>query len=322
MKIHDDLLRQIESDLAINGPFIKGEQIQIKKCWHFFTDGNAINLLFENRQDFIDGMNRIFILSQKYKEVIILAFTLMDTHLHFILYGDFDICNSFIHEYVRLTSMDISIKHSENKKLKKLPIRHQIINNSWYLKTAICYVIKNAPVGGLHYNSFDYPWSSGALYFRNSSEWTTPIWKNNTTHTSLSSLANYVKRQILKTRQQIPSDATLIGDIIFPGDYVAWEIVESIFKTHKSYNYFLCRSKEEDIESHEEFISRLSIPIQEMRHIRNELAIKLFGTSSIRELSTNQRITLAKTIKSKYNSSPKQIARLCGLLYNEIKTFI
>ena len=114
MKIHDDLLRQIESDLAINGPFIKGEQIQIKKCWHFFTDGNAINLLFENRQDFIDGMNRIFILSQKYKEVIILAFTLMDTHLHFILYGDFDICNSFIHEYVRLTSMDISIKHSEN----------------------------------------------------------------------------------------------------------------------------------------------------------------------------------------------------------------
>ena len=322
MKIDNDLLKQIESDLGINRPFIKGNKIQIKNCWHFFTDGNAVDQLFINRQDFVDGMNRIFVLTQKYDDIIILAFTLMDTHVHFVIYGEFYSCNKFMHEYIRLTSMNISKMYSESKKLRDLPVCHQVIDSDLYLKVVIAYVIKNAPVGGLRYNCFDYPWSSGALYFRNDQEWTVPHWKQSSTFQSLTSLYIKEKQQLLRTRQLISREAHIIGDLIFPGDYVAWEVVESIYKTHKSYNYFLCVSKEEDVESKAEIISHLTIPIQEMRQHRNELAIKLFGKCTIRDLTTNQRILLAKTLKSNYNSSPKQIARVCGLIFEEVKKLL
>lgn len=56
--------------------------------------------------------------------MISLAFALMDTHVHFVLYGEFRECNSFMHEYVRRTSSYISIKYRERHKLKNLAIQH------------------------------------------------------------------------------------------------------------------------------------------------------------------------------------------------------
>ena len=106
MKINDDLLRQMESDLSLNIPYIKGKDNPIRNCWHFCTDGNAVDRLFDDREDFINGMTRVFIVSVKY-QIVILAFCLMDTHVHFILYGKFDQCNKFMHDYVRLTSINI-----------------------------------------------------------------------------------------------------------------------------------------------------------------------------------------------------------------------
>lgn len=59
-----------------------------------------------------------------------------------------------------------------------------------------------------------------------------------------------------------------------------------------------------------------------MRQYRNEICKKLYGTVSIRTLSTKERLKLAKVIRSRYNSSVKQIARVCGLLYEEVKNMI
>ena len=67
MKINDDLLRQIVSDLSLNVPFVKGRINPIRNCWHFCTDGNAVDRLFDDRDDFINGMNRIFVVSTKYQ---------------------------------------------------------------------------------------------------------------------------------------------------------------------------------------------------------------------------------------------------------------
>jgi hypothetical protein len=98
--------------------------------------------------------------------------------------------------------------------------------------------------------------------------------------------------------------------------------VENIFKSVKSFNWFMCISKEEDIESRAGSISRLSIPIQEMRQHRNEICRELFGCNTVRNLNTTQRIKLAKLLRTRYNCSVKQIARLCGLVYGELAGII
>lgn len=324
MKINDDLLRQMESDLSINAPFIKGKDNPVKNCWHFCTDGNAVDRLFDDREDFKDGMNRVYSVGKKY-DVAILAFCLMDTHVHFVIYGEFDECNKFIHDYIKLTSIRISNKYKEKNKLHRIPISHQYIDNEFYLKTAICYVIKNPPVGGIPGNAYDYPWGSGPLYFRNSGEWSSPAWTNGSQSENLTfnNLNVREKRLLLRSKKTGETgNVKIIDGIIFPGEYVAYQIVERIFKTHKSFNFFMGITKEEDIEKRGGSLSLLSIPIQEMRQHRNEICLELFHIKTIRTLDTQERLKLARTLRKRFNSSPKQICRLCGLVYEEVKGII
>ena len=321
MKLDQKLLAQIEADLGLNVPFVKGQKIRIKNCWHFSTDGNAVDAMFENDEDFVAGMNRVFVVVQGHN-VVILAFSLMDTHLHFILYGTFEDCNRFMHEYVRQTSWYISITHHEGNKLDGVPIRHQPVEDDFYLKTVICYTVKNAPVGGIMFNALDYPWSSGPLYFKRPGHWSSPRWMD--TMVAAGPMGIVQHRQALRTRkdEMASHGPRMVGALVFPGEYVAYEIVERIFKTCKGFNYFLCITREEDVDSRGGSISLLSIPMQEMRQHKNEVCLELFGAKSVKGLNTAQRLRLARTLRSRYNSSIKQIVRLCGLVYDEVKDLI
>lgn len=313
---------QLVTDLGLNRPFVKGQTIPINNCWHFSTDGNAVDCLFYDDDDFIAGMNRIYITVRGYN-VIILAFSLMDTHVHFVLYGEFDECNHFMHEYVRRTSIFIAKKHGENNKLDGVPIDYQRVDNDYYLKTVICYTVKNAPVAGVPFNALDYPWSSGPLYFKKAGYWSSPSWQGKENNLSDSGImGTKTLRKVLKTRDLPEKNLRMAGSLIFPGEYVAYELVERLFKTTKSFNYFLCRTKEEEVDSKGGTISHLSVPMQEMKQHKNELCLELFNTASIKTLNTSQRLILARTLRSRFNSSIKQIARLCGLVYNEVKDIL
>lgn len=320
MELSDKGLNSLIEDLSINKPFIRGTETKVNRCWHFYTDGGSIDALFYDITDFKDGMNRIYNVSSKF-ELEILAFSLMDTHIHFVLHGELDECNKFIHEYIRRTSMYISTKHGEKNKLDSVQISHQMIDTDRYLKTAICYTLKNAPSGGLPYNALDYPWSSGPLMFRNPVGWAAPIWTMEEWSYSSQKTAMQLRSE-MKTRKLSNKPVKMIDNMVFPGEYVAYKIVEDLFKSHKSFNYFLCNSKDSDIESRGGSISHLSIPLQEMRQHKNELCKKLFGKNDIRTLDTSSRLKLARYLKSQFNSSDRQIIRLCGLIYDEVKNLL
>lgn len=320
MRISEDKLQRIISDLGINTPYFRGQDITVHNCWHFYTDGRSVDCIYYDEEDFRNGMNRVFVTVQNY-DVVILAFVLMDTHIHFILHGTFDQCNKFIHEYIRRTSIYISNKYSIRKYFKRLPASHQPIDTDRYLKSAICYVIKNPTVGGLPSMYYDYPWSSGSLYFRSRTSWTSPCWATDYTETG-QVLSKARWKVQMKTRSSEGIDSRLIDGIIFPGEYVAYEIVERLFRTAKSFLYFIGSTKDTDIESRGGVISGLSLPDQEMRQHKNELCMELFGVNDSHHLDTGKRIHLARKLRSVYNSSPKQIARICGLKFEEVKDLL
>ena len=266
-------------------------------------------------------MNRIYSVQMDFS-VIILAFVLMDTHVHFILYGEFDECNKFIHEYVRRTSMALSVSHGKRKSLSEIRITHQHIETESYLKTAICYVLKNPTVGGLHYCYYDYPWSSGALMFRKPGYWTSPEWTSFETQKLIRDVKVKEIPRVLKSHSSYSGNDALLDQIVFPGSYVAYEIAEKVFRTHKSFMYFMGRTKESDVESQAEILSHLSVPIQEMRQYKYEVCMELFGQGTIKMLGISKRIELARTLKSRYKCSTKQLARLCGLVYDEVRDIL
>ncbi|MBQ6185937.1 MAG: hypothetical protein IJK48_08715 [Bacteroidales bacterium] len=318
----EKLPKEIVSDLGLDRPFIKGQRIIIKNCWHFSTDGKAVDVMFDDDDDFIAGMNRIYIIVRGFN-VVILAFSLMDTHVHFVLYGEFEECNKFMHEYVRRTSQHISITHAERHKLDNVPIDYQPVTDDAYLKTVICYTIKNAPVGGLPFTAWDYPWSSGPLYFRRTGLWSSPVWmESNYNPGNREGLGLHHGRKLLRTRDVPREDVPMIGQIVFPGVYVVYKIVERIFKTCKSFNYFLCKTKEDDVDARGGTITHLTMPIQEMRQHKNELCREMFGVETVRTLDMRQRLMLARALRSRFNSSVKQITRMTGLVYEEVKDII
>jgi len=346
MKIEEKLLRRVISDLGINIRFERGKSIPVKNCWHFSTDGNSVDTIFYDEADFKLAMNRIFVLSKLF-HVVILAFCLMDNHIHFLLWGEYDECNRFFHELVRRTSISIAARHTEKHKLRKIRISHQVVNDDSYLKTVICYIIKNPPVAGIPSCSYDYPWSSGSLYFRKTGYWTTPVWQFDNEYSDIRSLsARQMKDAFGHFSSFSQSCCTGIDTgtsdnesgcgypfdkgikflkeygIVFPGEYVAYEIVESIFKTQKSFLFFMCKTKDSDVESVGSFLSNLTVPDSELRQYRDELCVEMFGETSIRRLDVSQRLRLARALKARYRSSPKQIARLSGLKYEEVSSML
>ena len=243
--------------------------------------------------------------------------------MHFVLYGEFDECNRFMHEYIRRTSQYISATHGERHKLDGVPIDYQPITDDSYLKTVICYTVKNALVGGIPFTAWDYPWSSGPLYFRRPGLWSSPAWIECLDRLGKpETLGLHESRKLLRTREVPDEDVPMTGKIVFPGVYVAYEIVERIFKSCKSFNYFFCKTREDDVDARGGMISHLTMPIQEMRQHKAELCLELFGVETVRTLDMRQRLTLARALRSRYNSSVKQITRLCGLVYEEAKDLI
>ena len=321
MNYESSRIGQIESDLGIDSSFVKGQEKQINNCWHFSTDGNAVDILFCSDQDFRDAMNKIFVVWLNFN-VSILAFCLMSTHVHFVLYGELGECRRFVHEYVRRLSINIAHKYRTSHKMEGVEISVQKIDTDTYLKTVICYVIRNPYAAGLDFNPWDYPWSSGSLYFRKDTLWTSPLYQSSVGVKELGSMSLKDIQSLLKTKDREFPNARVIGGMVFPGEYVASDLVKNIYRTVKSYNYFLFKTKDMDVESRGGEISRLSLPLQELKQHRDEQILQMFGNVSLRGLDTKKRILLARRLKSMCNCSSKQIVRLCGLVYEEVKDYI
>ena len=126
----------------------------------------------------------------------------------------------------------------------------------------------------------------------------------------------------MKAIQDSPGDGSnvpKIGELIFPGAYTQVSLVEKLFHTPKAFSFFLNKTRDSDMDALQGVLSRLTIPIRELRENRKILSSELFGRSELMELDTRQRIELARAMKNRFNSSPKQIARTCGLVYEEVK---
>ena len=305
------------SDLGIGLPFVKGQSIPVRNCWHFSTDGAYAEVLFRDRTDFIDAMNRLYLLARRYN-LIILAFCLMDNHIHLVLYGLFEDCKRFVHEYVRQTSVSISKRHGFHKELCSLPIHYQEITDDTYLKRAICYVHKNPTAANLPFLPHDYPWSSGPLLFRSQGFWSSPTLYRST----LLQLTGEERRARFRTREVLPDDLKVWEDLILPDNYIPVESIERLFRSARVYQIFLGSTRDEDIEARGGAISRLNLPDAEMRQHKRELSENLFGRASSRELSTVQRLQLAKEMRRRFNSSPKQLARLVGLRIEQVENLL
>lgn len=283
--------------------------------YHICTDGNALPWLFKDDEDFIAGINRIGICKHT-TGVEVVAFALMDNHLHKLLYGTTAMCKEYISKYKNLTGKWISRKYGNHQYLKGLSTTIIPIRTEEYLMETIAYIDRNAIVAGYGQLPSEYPWGSARYMFRKNTDKGSK-WIN------IGELSVERYRDILKTRVKLPSDWRVnASGMIDPQCFTSFSRANSIFKSPLRYIYFLSRKLEGKIDLDTMQGSRTFIPDKELRPIVAQMSSKLFGTEDIKSLNISNRLTLARRLRREYASSIKQISRMLSVDPEVLKGFV
>ena len=288
-----------------------------KGFYHLFSDGFRTDVLFEDKPAFVAAMNIIAICCFRCK-VTILAFCLMDNHVHFILYGTLEECLMFRDRFLHKYAIWYSNRHS-GKTLEPIVFDIKLMEDERYILTSIAYVLRNCIAAGFRYCVIDYLWSSSGIYFRNpeSMKQLTGGWLR------LSDLSVRERYRRLQTQMDVPQDWLMTPDgYVWPGSYIDYKQVEQLFKTPKSFTYFMGQGKEEEINKSLGMETSVLIPEIELREKAAAHSLRMFKTINTRRLDVPKRIELAKVLRKEYKCSAKQIARIVHLDPQFIKELV
>ena len=279
--------------------------------YHLCSSGTRSDLLFHNRSEFIDGMN-IIASAINATGLELLAFCLMDNHFHFILCADteeeiktFGTKVSQLYQRRNGTSLERTVKES---------IRwwYATLDSEEYVKTAIAYTLKNPTNAFYPKKSLSYPWSSGNLYFRDEMELETLF----RVYQRIGEMKATKVRSLLKTQHHFPENWYMTDyGFIWPGSYVNWQRVETLFGGPKSFQYYISATKKEQMEGLLENQRRVCISDLEIRDAAKSLCAELYGCNRIGEVNLQGRCEIARRLKLKFGCSSKQIDRILHLAH-------
>ena len=288
-----------------------------KGFYHLFSDGFRTDVLFEDKLAFIAGMNIVALCFFRCN-VSILAFCLMDNHVHFILYGTKEDCLKFRDKFIHKYGIWHSNRHS-GKIHETIDFDIKLMDDERYILNSIAYVLRNCIAAGYGYCVSDYPWSSGGLYFRHPEilKSITASWN------SLAALSQREQFRRLQTQIELPQEWKITPEgYIWPGSYVDICHVEKLYRTAKSFTYFMGQGKEEEINKSLGIDNSAELPEIEIRDKAVAHCFQLFRTTNMRSLDIPKRLVLGKTLRKEYRCSAKQIARIIHLDPKYIKELL
>lgn len=251
-------------------------------------------VIFKSEKDFVYGMNGVAVLALMYG-LKILAFCLMDNHLHFVVKGGRDECLRFIKYYKRRLS-SLADMTMADECLKE-------ICDEEYLRRVIAYVLRNPMSAGLNVLPVTYRWSSGALYFN--SMYSSLEMK------SVSDISRRMLRKILASRVVLPETYRLTREMyVDPACYVCYKEVETLFRYPARMMFYLSRNEDMDMELESGLLVRQRYGDKELHGAVERMCREMFRSDSPNSLCVEDRYRLAAGLRKKYGLSISQLARL------------
>ena len=301
-------MRIIVQNFAAQTVTLTQKGMEKKRYYHLYSDGFRSDSLFEDKPAFIAGMNIIALCFLKCA-ISIPAFCLMDNHVHFILYGTYEECERFKKKFIHRYSIWFFNRYSE-KRLSNIDFDIKEIDDERYLLTSIPYVLRNSIASGYKFCIDDYPWSSGGLYFRlpDKLKMLTAGWRK------ISDLSTRELRRSIQTLDDLPGNWIISPEgFIWPGNYIDYKAVEQLYRTPKSFAFFMGQTKEEEINRSLGMHNEVCLPDMELREKAVTHCLRMFNTTNLRRLDSQKRIALARQLHKEYKCSSKQIARIIHL---------
>lgn len=276
-----------------------------------YTKGLEDDVIFRNREDFVVGMNYVAI-ALKIAGADILVFVLMSNHFHFLIHADKLSAMKFIDTYKRLISRYVRNTYGVAKLLRTVETGCSEVDlNDEALKRLIAYILNNPVKAGINCFPQNYEWGSGKCYFSN--------FDYTKDSRPLSELGTRERRSLLHSRA-ILEDNYLINSqgYVEPESYVRKDLVEKIFRSAKSFEYFLSTSsRDQRIDPSEESRQVVFSDTLVLSGV-NEILEKRYESLDVSELSELNRSKLILELRKVFNAPPKQLARVLGLTLREV----
>lgn len=279
-----------------------------REYYHICTEGLEKKLLFRDRRDYIYGMNSIPVCALKFN-VSVLAFCLMDNHVHFITEGRYEECSAFINEYKRRCSQRLRSKYSEVQALHDLKVSIHHIDSEEYLLSSVAYVLRNPFSTGSKCLPFHYEWCSAGLYFRAGQKHRTAGEKQ------LADLPGYIMERRLQMRRIMLPGHYVINDedMIVPECYVEIPAVEKVFASPKRFLYHMSRNLDREMKLSMGASGKIYFDDREMKTAMLQICSAEFNADSPDRLHMEDKCRLIIMMRKRYGASAKQLARLTGI---------
>lgn len=273
----------------------------VSDCYHIYSNGTTMNVLFTERDEYIFMMNMLAVTSFA-NNITLLVTQVMDTHFHVIASGSQTACSKF----TRDLSMKLGTFISKRKLSGRLEISMDPIWDSQELKNKIIYVYRNAITAGFPLAPWQYEWGPGDIYFVKHE-----TFKN--IGLSISTISATKKRKLFHTHLSLPDEWRVNAEgMIVPHCYIDWQRVEKLFLTIRAFIAFLYQKKDIEAAINSECASGAYIKYNEkdLRKYANDLCMDVFG-KSLSQVDFDNKVAVARKVwASKRNVTVSALSRV------------
>ena len=221
-----------------------------KGYYHLCSFGSEGHNFIKSQDDYFAAFNIVGVCAADfYGEVVVLSFSIEDSHPHLLLYGTRPVCEQFAHRYKKTYMRHVVSSRGDSDgvslKLEVIPV-----TDNEHLMRVGAYTVIQPTKDGKNVMPYDYPYGTGSMYFR--PRWHIPIWLISTNGEVLEShkiaeLSKKKKDRLLFCKTcSVPDDWLFCQGFLLPTNYIAVDMFEAIYKTHNCFRTFLIRGKAKD----------------------------------------------------------------------------
>lgn len=264
---------------------------------------------FRDDEDFKAGMNYVPVAAEKVG-VKVIVFILMSNHVHFLIrcLGK-PLAKTFIDRFKTLYSGYYCNKYKVKAFLENTGETIQEIPAfDESPERAVAYVQMNCVAANICMSPEAYPWGSGDCFFNLSLK----------TCKRLGDMSGRAQIRLLHSNAKLNQNLE-VGEqgYILPRSYVDVKYVEQLYRTPKRMNFFNVNSSKAKALMEKKITDSFSFSDQVLILATAEICRYMYQKQEVSELTRDEQVEVAHTLRQFFRCDAHQIARVLGLNYSE-----
>ena len=294
--------------------------------YHLCSPGEDAKNFIVDINDWYAAFNIVGVCAAACRDVVILSFSIEDSHPHFLLYGRLEDCEAFKEMYTK-TYMHHIISTRGNSdgiviRLELIPVKDEK-----HLMNAGAYTVIQPTKDGKRIMPYDYLWGTGSMYFRQKNH--VPIWLfDNSGHIGktvrIKDLTIRERLSLLHSKNSVPDDWLVCNGFLLPANYIDVAGFENIYKTHNCFRAFCSMTAKQIQELLAKIAEYNGITVEdfEARKLCSQLCMTMFHKQTPASLDPQNRLLLAKGLRNTHHLSFRQISTLVRIPEKELRRYL